>query len=75
MPWPRGDAELAKEEEIVMPVQINGKLRSRVTVPAGSDDETVRAAVLGDADVLAQLGGAEPKRVIIVPGRLVNIVV
>lgn len=74
MAWPHGNEELAKEEEIVMPVQVNGKLRARVTVPAGSDEETVRQAALGDPDVQAQLGGAEPKRIIIVPGRLVNIV-
>ncbi len=73
--WPRGDEELAKEDEIVLPVQINGKVRARLTLPAGSDEATIKQAALSDADVQAQLGGKEPKRVIVVPGRMVNVVV
>lgn len=73
--WPKGDAELAKEDEVVLPVQVNGKLRARVTLPAGSDEATIKQAVLADADVQSQLAGKEPKKFIIVPGRLVNIVV
>lgn len=72
--WPHGNEELAKEDVIVLPVQVNGKLRARITIAAGSDEETVRQAALSDADVQAQLDGKEPKRIILVPGRLVNIV-
>jgi leucyl-tRNA synthetase len=55
-------------------VQINGKLRARIVVPAGSDEVALRERALSDAEVSTHLGGKEPKRVIIVPGRLINIV-
>jgi leucyl-tRNA synthetase len=74
MSWPQGDAELVKEDEIVLPVQINGKVRARVTMAADSNEEAIKEAVMADADVQAQLEGKEPKRFIVVPGRLVNIV-
>ncbi|HVF11406.1 MAG TPA: leucine--tRNA ligase [Abditibacteriaceae bacterium] len=73
--WPGGNAEIAREEEIIMPVQINGKLRARLTVAAGSDEAVLRAHALADAEVQKHLEGKEPRRIIIVPGRLVNIVV
>ena len=74
-PWPKGDAQLAKEDEVVLPVQVNGKLRTRVTLPAGSDEAMIKQAVLADAEIQAQLDGKELKKFIIVPNRLVNIVV
>ena len=75
MDWPRANEELAKEEEITLPVQVNGKLRARVAVAPDADEETLRAAALSDAEIKAQLDGREPKRVIVVPGRMINIVV
>ena len=74
-PWPKYDAELAKEEEIEIPVQINGKLRARIVVAAGSDDATVRERALGDAKSQAAIAGKQIAKVIVVPGKLVNIVV
>src|SRR5690606_20151780 len=71
--WPQSDAEAAKEEQITLPVQINGKLKSRITVADDADESTLRAAAL--AEIADQLEGKEPRRVIIVPGRMVNIVV
>src|ERR1019366_3454077 len=65
--WPVADAELAREAEVEIPVQINGKLVTVITVPAGSDEATIKAAALADAKVVA--------RVIVVPRKLVNIVV
>jgi leucyl-tRNA synthetase len=73
--WPKVDVEAAKEDEITVPVQINGKVRDRVTVPAGSSDETVRTAALAADGVVRALDGKEPKKVIVVPGKLVSIVV
>ena len=74
-PWPKFDAELAKEEELEIPVQINGKLRSRVIVPADASESTVLERALGDDKVKAALAGKQIVKKIYVPGKLVNIVV
>jgi leucyl-tRNA synthetase len=74
-PWPQFDPELTKEEEIEIPVQVNGKLRGRVTVHAGSPDEFVRQRALDDEKVKAAMDGKVVVKVIVVPGKLVNIVV
>jgi len=75
MDWPAFDAQVAKEEEIVIPVQVNGKLRARLSVPAEIAREELEALALGAEEVAAQLEGRAPKKVVVVPGRLVNIVV
>ncbi len=72
--WPQVDEEAAKEDEITLPIQINGKVRDRITVPAGTDEETIKAAALATEGVQKTLDGKPPKKVIVVPGRLVNIV-
>jgi leucyl-tRNA synthetase len=74
-PWPKFDAELAKEEELEIPVQINGKLRSRVVVPADSSEEMVVDRALADEKVKAAISGKQVVKKIYVPGKLVNIVV
>jgi leucyl-tRNA synthetase len=74
-PWPQYDAALAKEEEIEIPVQINGKLRSRVVVPADASEETVLERVLADERVRTAIAGKQMVKRIYVPGKLVNIVV
>ncbi len=74
MTWPQANEEVAREDEITIPVQINGKLRARVVVPEGSDEAVLREAALSTEEVRTQLEGREPKRVIVVPGRLINIV-
>jgi leucyl-tRNA synthetase len=73
--WPKFDAELAKEEELEIPVQVNGKLRSRVVVPADSSEETVIERALADEKVRAAIAGKQVVKKIYVPGKLVNIVV
>ncbi len=73
--WPRYDAELAKEEEIEIPVQINGKLRSRVVVPAGASEEFVLERALADEKVQAAIAGKRVVKKIYVPGKMVNLVV
>jgi leucyl-tRNA synthetase len=54
---------------------VNGKVRSRIVAPAGSTDDQLKALALADEKVVASLGGSEPKKVIVVSGRLVNVVV
>ena len=73
--WPIADSELAREAEIEIPVQVNGKLANVVTVPAGSDETTIQAAAQADAKVAARMAGKTVVKVIVVPGKLVNIVV
>ncbi|MBK9170182.1 MAG: leucine--tRNA ligase [Bryobacterales bacterium] len=74
-PWPEADADLAREDEIEVPVQVNGKLRGRVTVPAGAAADAMEVAALADEKVRGFLDGKQPVKVIVVPGKLVNIVV
>ncbi len=63
------------ENTIVLPVQINGKRRAEVTVPRDADAKAVEAAALGFDAVVQALDGRAPKKVIVVPGRIVNVVV
>jgi leucyl-tRNA synthetase len=74
-PWPRFDAELAKEEELVIPVQINGKLRGRVVVSADATEETVLERALADEKVQVAIVGKQIAKKIYVSGKLVNFVV
>ena len=74
-PWPQYDAALAKQEEIEIPVQINGKLRSRVVVSADATEETVLERALADEKVRPAIAGKMIVKKIYVPGKLVNIVV
>jgi leucyl-tRNA synthetase len=74
-PWPKYDAGLAKEEEIEIPVQINGKLRSRVVVSADATEENVLERALADEKVRAAIAGKQIVKKIYVPGKLVNLVV
>jgi leucyl-tRNA synthetase len=73
--WPKVDDEAAKEDEISIAVQVNGKVRDHITVPAEMDDESVKAAALAAEGVVKSLAGATPKKVIVVKGKLVSIVV
>jgi leucyl-tRNA synthetase len=74
-PWPKSDPSLAKEDEIEIPAQINGKLVTVVRVPAGSDSKVIEAAALADERVKARIAGKTVVKTIIVPGRAVNLVV
>lgn len=73
--WPQVDEEAAREEEIVIPVQVNGKLRDRITVPADATEEQIQAAALASEAVQKFTGGQPPKKVIIAQKKLVNIVI
>jgi len=73
--WPVYDETIAKEETITVVVQINGKIRSRIEVPANSPDEMLRETAFSDARVLEFTNGKTVRKVIVVPGKLVNIVI
>jgi leucyl-tRNA synthetase len=74
-PFPVADPAYLVEDTVEYPVQVNGKVRGRITVPADSDADAVEAAALADEKVQISLAGATPKKVIVVAGRLVNLVV
>jgi len=74
-PWPEANDEAAKEDEITLVVQVNGKLRDRITVPAGISDTEAEKRALASEAVQRQLDGKKPRQVIVVKGKLVNIVV
>ncbi|MBV8629670.1 MAG: class I tRNA ligase family protein, partial [Silvibacterium sp.] len=74
-PWPKYDEALAREEEIEVPVQINGKLRSVIKVAADADEDAVRNAALADEKIQSALVGKTIAKIIIVPRKLVNFVV
>ena len=73
--WPKYDPALAKEEEVEMAVQVNGKIKARITVPADADEEQIREIALADEKVKAAIEGKEIVKVLVVKGRLVNVVV
>jgi leucyl-tRNA synthetase len=73
--WPKFDEALAHENEIEVPVQINGKLRSLIRVPVDASQEALEAAARADEKVQAALAGKTVVKVIVVPGKLVNFVV
>jgi leucyl-tRNA synthetase len=74
-PWPKYDAALAKEEELEIPVQVNGKLRGLVVVPADAAEDFVVDRALADVKVQSAIAGKQIVKKIFVPGKLVNIVV
>ncbi|WP_410637681.1 leucine--tRNA ligase [Amycolatopsis sp. lyj-346] len=73
-PFPVVDEKYLVEDSVEYPIQVNGKVRSRVTVAASASSEEVQAAALADEKVAAMVGDGSPRKVIVVPGRLVNIV-
>ena len=73
--WPVADAELAKEDALEIPVQVNGKLVAVILVPMDSDEAAVKAAALAHAKVAARIEGKTLVKTIVVPGKLVNLVV
>ena len=73
--WPRFDAQVAKAEEIVIPVQVNGKVRARLTVPADAAEEDLKRLALADPAIQPYISGKTVKKVVVARGRLVSIVV
>ena len=73
--FPTADPALLVDDTVELPVQVNGKVRGRITIAADADQATAEDAALADDKIIATLDGATPKKVIVVPGRMVNIVV
>jgi leucyl-tRNA synthetase len=73
--WPSFDAEVAKADEVVVPVQINGKVRARVTAPVSASEEELRALALADAAVQSHIVGKTVRKVVVAKGPLVSVVV
>lgn len=73
-PWPQADAALLVEDEVVLPVQVNGKMRGKVEVAVGVAQEDALAAAQGLPAVQKQLEGKDVKKVIFVPGKILNII-
>jgi leucyl-tRNA synthetase len=73
--WPDHDPALLRDDTVELPVQVQGRVRARITVPAGADAASVEAAALADPKVQEFLAGKPPKKIIVVPGKLVNLVV
>jgi leucyl-tRNA synthetase len=73
--WPSFDERVARAEEMIVPVQVNGKLRSRLTVPAETADNDLRDRALADPAVRAYTEGKTVKTVVVAKGKLINVVV
>jgi leucyl-tRNA synthetase len=74
-PFPVADTRYLTDDTVEYPIQVNGKVRSRVVVPAAATRDEVQAAALAEEKIAALTGGTEPKKVVVVPGRLVNVVI
>lgn len=72
--WPKADPELLEDDEVTVAVQVNGKLRATIQLPKDADKATAEAAALAQENVIKTLDGATPKKIIIVPNKIVNLV-
>ena len=73
--WPKADPDLLVDDEITLPIQINGKRRTEITVPKDTDTVEIEKITLLSEPVIKALNGHSPKKVIVVPGRIINVVV
>jgi leucyl-tRNA synthetase len=74
-PWPTVDAAALVQDTVELVIQVNGKLRGHLQVPSGASKEAIEAAAIASEAVLKFTNGQKPKKVVVVPGRLVNVVV
>jgi len=73
-PWPAPDPALLVDDEITMPIQVNGKRRAQINVPADADKDAIEAAVMALPETQKALSGLSVRKVIVVPKRIINIV-
>jgi leucyl-tRNA synthetase len=73
-PWPEADTSLLEKDTVTLAVQVNGKRRAEITVPKDADKDAITEAAIASEGVQRHLQGRDPRKVIVVPGRLVNIV-
>ena len=74
-PWPDHDPALLSDDMIELPVQVQGKVRGRIEIAADADREAIEAAALADPNVAVHLEGKTVRKVIVVPGKIVNLIV
>jgi len=74
-PWPQYDKQLIKEKEIELAVQVNGKIKDRIVIAADADEERIKQKAMGCEKVMAAVAGKNPRKIIVVKSRLVNIVI
>jgi leucyl-tRNA synthetase len=74
-PWPKADPALLEADTVTLAVQVNGKMRATITLPAHADQKATETAALAEATIKAMLAGKSVKKIIVVPGRIVNVVV
>jgi leucyl-tRNA synthetase len=74
-PWPEYDERFTREQTVEYPIQVNGRLRSRLTTPASATEEDLKQAALADAKVQRYIEGSTVRKIIVVSGKLINIVV
>ena len=74
-PWPKADPALLVEDSVTLPIQINGKRRAEITVPKDMPATEVEKIALADEAVVKFLAGQPVKKIIVVPGRIINVVV
>jgi leucyl-tRNA synthetase len=74
-PWPKADEAMLVEANVTLPIQINGKRRAEISVPKDMPKEEVEKIALAQEAVAKALDGAQPKKLIVVPGRIVNVVI
>ena len=74
-PWPVADEKMLVDDTVTLPIQINGKRRSEIAVPADMPKDEIEKLVLADNAVVKALDGGQPKKLIVVPGRIVNVVI
>ena len=74
-PWPVADEKMMVDESVTMPIQINGKRRAEISVPADMSKQDIEKLALAQDAVIKALDGGQPKKLIVVPGRIVNVVV
>jgi leucyl-tRNA synthetase len=73
--WPEYDKDLIKEKEVELAVQVNGKIRDRIVVPAEADEEEIKKTALASGKVVPALAGKSIKKIIVIKSRLVNVVI
>ncbi|HEY9397192.1 MAG TPA: hypothetical protein VIQ28_06180, partial [Burkholderiales bacterium] len=74
-PWPKVDESALASDEVELVVQVNGKLRGHILVPKSADKAAIEQLALANETVLKHTNGQSPKKIVVVPGRLINIVV
>jgi leucyl-tRNA synthetase len=74
-PWPKADPAMLVDDEVTLPIQVNGKRRAEISVPKDMPKAEIEALALATEGVIRTLDGATPKKIIVVPGRIVNVVV